>query len=469
MAIRPRVVVSIVRPGSTVCTMAAAKAATEIRTTATRWTPTENSVTPGSASKQVTISRVRINHGTPHTMGVGLPIDFAISGTQIFVDKCSSNGIGSFPIATESEVTGPIAILGFTSNQPAGISPHQRWATGILSDSAQVPNAVPASPGISYSNRGTDGTGQGWDAGWAVAWNVISPFFLVQQPPGALNWCIGCIGKATAASDGIFDSPNVLVKPASLYLEQLRERLGASALANIGYGNRVISAASFTPIVAPESIASFFGANLTVQTAEPTGSSLPTSLAGVSLQVVDSAGTTRTAPLFFASPTQLNFEVPPGTAAGTATFRILDPNNAEVASVTASVAKIAPSIFTADGSGSGVAAAFAIEVTADGTQTANLIFQCTSGGCTSTAIDLSVPTFLTLYGTGIRFRSSLAGVTATINGTSLPALYAGAQTVFAGLDQVNLQVPASLSGAGETNLVVTVDGQVANTVQVNIK
>jgi uncharacterized protein (TIGR03437 family) len=430
---------------------------------------TENSITTGSASKQVTISRVRIDHLTPHTAGVGLPIDFAISGTQIFVDRCSSTGAGSFPLATESEVTGPIAVLGFTSNQPAGISPHQRWATGILADSAQIPNAVSASPGISYSNRGTDGTGQGWDAGWAVAWNVTSPFFLVQAPPGALNWCIGCVGKATPASDGIFDSPNVLVKPASLYLEQLRERLGASALANIGYGNRIGSAASGGPVVAPESIASFFGANLTVDTAVPAGASLPTTLAGVSLQVIDSSKVSRTAPLFYASPTQLNFEVPAGTVSGTTTFRILDANNLEVASTTATVAKIAPSIFTADGTGSGVAAAFAIQVSPDGTQIAKLIFQCTTAGCTSVPIDLSLPTVLTLYGTGVRFRSSLPTVTATIGSTSAPVLYAGAQGFFAGLDQVNVQVPASLSGAGETTLVVTVDGQAANTVRLSIK
>ena len=38
-----------------------------------------------------------------------------------------------------------------------------------------------------------------------------------------------------AIPSGIFDSPNVPVTPASLYLEQLRERLGDQAPANIGY------------------------------------------------------------------------------------------------------------------------------------------------------------------------------------------------------------------------------------------
>lgn len=70
-----------------------------------------------------------------------------------------------------------------------------------------------------------------------MAWNVTLPYLLVEQPPGAMNWCIGCMGKQTELKgirNGIFDSPGKPVAPASLYLEQLRERLGEAA--NIGYG-----------------------------------------------------------------------------------------------------------------------------------------------------------------------------------------------------------------------------------------
>ena len=71
---------------------------------------------------------------------------------------------------------------------------------------------------------------------------------LIQQPPGAKNWCIGCTGRPTSdlvawqpdpdAGDSLRDLrvPGVQVRPASLYLEQLRERLGESAVKNIGYG-----------------------------------------------------------------------------------------------------------------------------------------------------------------------------------------------------------------------------------------
>ena len=38
-----------------------------------------------------------------------------------------------------------------------------------------------------------------------------------------------------------------------------------------------------------------------------------------------------------------------------------------------------------------------------------------------------------------------------------------------GLDQVNLRVPRSLIGRGEVDVVLTVDGKIANTLRVNIK
>jgi uncharacterized protein (TIGR03437 family) len=46
--------------------------------------------------------------------------------------------------------------------------------------------------------------------------------------------------------------------------------------------------------------------------------------------------------------------------------------------------------------------------------------------------------------------------------------YAGAQMSFDGLDQVNVQIPPSLRGRGQVDVVLTVDGQRANVVRVSI-
>jgi len=198
---------------------------------------TENGISIGPAVKRMTLQRVHIRHSQPHS-GSAAPADFSISGTQILLDRCSVDGEGTWPVVTQARVTGPIAILNFSGTATAGISPHQRWATGVLVDGAKLPNTNERHPGIAFSNRKTAGSGHGWDVGWAVAWNVSTPYFLVQQPPGAMNFCIGCTGQAVTQAgvpNGEFDSPNAPVDPVSLYLAQLKDRLGEQALANIGY------------------------------------------------------------------------------------------------------------------------------------------------------------------------------------------------------------------------------------------
>jgi uncharacterized protein (TIGR03437 family) len=44
----------------------------------------------------------------------------------------------------------------------------------------------------------------------------------------------------------------------------------------------------------------------------------------------------------------------------------------------------------------------------------------------------------------------------------------GPQPQFAGLDQLNVKIPHELAGRGEVDVVVTVDGQTANVVRVDL-
>ena len=132
-----------------------------------------------------------------------------------------------------------------------------------------------------------------------------------------------------------------------------------------------------------------------------------------------------------------------------------------------------PTLFAMNGAGSGVAAATAISVQAAAPQLQSPVpvFQCTNSVCTSVPINLGVdtPIYVTFYGTGIRNRSSLANVAVTINGVSVPVLYAGPSPNYTGLDQVNVGLLLSLRGSGESNVVLTVDGQTSNTVTINIQ
>jgi hypothetical protein len=197
---------------------------------------TQNGIVIGPGAKRLTLTNVRVTHSAAHS-GSAAPADFSLQGTQILVDRCSVSGEGTWPVVTQAEVTGPLVALNFTADH-GGVAPHQRWATGLLVDGGKFPGGTERRPGLAFSNRTTAGSGHGWDIGWAVGWNVSSPFLLVQQPPGALNWCIGCVGKAVTIGDipnGIFDSPGKMVDPASLYLHQLRDRIGPEAVRNIGY------------------------------------------------------------------------------------------------------------------------------------------------------------------------------------------------------------------------------------------
>jgi len=232
----------------------------------------------------------------------------------------------------------------------------------------------------------------------------------------------------------------------------------------IGADNmRLVSAASGVPGLAPSSIGTLFGTNLAGTVLGAGVQAPPKSLAGVTVIVKDSAGVSRSAPLYYVSPGQINFVVPDGTAAGLASVTVQSAGAADQ-TTTAAIAAVAPALFTADATGTGVAAALA------GSTALAPIFTCTASGCTAVPIAVGgAPVYLSLYGTGIRGRSSLAGVTCTIGGVSVPILYAGPQPSFAGLDQVNVQLPATLRGMGTADLLLSVDGQASNRVRVSIQ
>jgi len=235
-----------------------------------------------------------------------------------------------------------------------------------------------------------------------------------------------------------------------------------------------VSAASFSgAMLAPESIASLFGAGLASATQVAGGLPLPTIIAGSQVVVRDAAGVARPAPLFFVSPTQVNLLIPAGTATGVATVKAV-LNDGFVSCGLTTITNTAPGLFTANASGRGVGAAVALRVRPNGAQTYESVarFDPAQNIFVPVPIDLGPEgdqVFLILYGTGIRYHSGLANVTITIGGVAVGALYAGPVTGLEGLDQVNALLPRSLMGRGEVEVVLTVDGKVANIARVSVK
>ena len=234
-----------------------------------------------------------------------------------------------------------------------------------------------------------------------------------------------------------------------------------------------VSGASYRPIsVASGSIASLFGSQLTDRTEVAVGT-LPEELAGLNVAVVDGLGKSRAASLFFASASQINLLVPADVPAGGAVVRVYR-NGTLQSSGTINIAAVEPGLFSAAADGKGLAAATAVTVHPDLAQTAQPVARYDDGSQSWIAVPVVMPAdggsvVLSLFGTGIRNAGGVSAVSATVNGLSADVLFAGAQPEYAGLDQVNIRLPAALTGAGEVDVKVSVAGKAANVVRVAVQ
>lgn len=186
-----------------------------------------------SGARRITLTGVHATHTATVEKGAGYPSDFTIRGSQVLIDRCSSKGDGSFYVATLGSTATHNVVLHCEFQGRGAIQPHMYWSTALLIDSCRL-----AEGKIDFINRGSSGSGHGWAIGWGVVWNCTAKTFNIQQPPGAMNWCVGGVGeldKKASPKGQWLSSHGIPVEPASLYLAQLRERLGAQALTAIGY------------------------------------------------------------------------------------------------------------------------------------------------------------------------------------------------------------------------------------------
>jgi uncharacterized protein (TIGR03437 family) len=221
--------------------------------------------------------------------------------------------------------------------------------------------------------------------------------------------------------------------------------------------------------VAPESIATAFGAGMATSTAVASGSTLPTELGGVSIAVADSRGVSRAAALFAVFPNQVNFLVPEGTAAGTAVVTLRSGQATFAGNVT--VRPVAPALFSADGSGRGAAAATALRVLPSGERRDEpaLTFD-PDRGVLPVPLDLDAAkggVYVSLYGSG--WRGGTDAVQVTAGTREIPVAGAAAHPVYAGLDQLNIgPLPASLAERDVISLTVRAGGASSNPVALSL-
>ncbi|HEX4951556.1 MAG TPA: N-acetylmuramoyl-L-alanine amidase [Blastocatellia bacterium] len=233
-----------------------------------------------------------------------------------------------------------------------------------------------------------------------------------------------------------------------------------------------VSAASYQPAtsVASESLISAFGVNLTTETQSARDLPLPTTLADVTVKIKDSRGTEAAAPLFYVSPTQINYQIPPQLALGTATVTVTH-KSAITAVGTLDLTTVAPGLFTANANGVGAAAGVLQRRKADGSDVYEPLAQYDEGQKLFVPRQLDLRSaneqyFLTLFGTGIRFRNPALPVTSQIGGVEVEVLYAGEQKEYVGLDQVNLRLTPELIGKGQLDVILKVEGKSTNPISV---
>ena len=153
-------------------------------------------------------------------------------GTGNLFQRCYSEH-GRHDFVTGSRTTGPNVWLDCFSTQSTNdAGPHHRWSTGILLDNV-------ASRFLHVENRAQSGTGHGWSGAQVLFWNSAAEGVRCDAPTGAMSWTVGTAGAeqegqwVPAEPPGWWASQNRPVEPRSLYLQQLRDRLGRDAVAQV--------------------------------------------------------------------------------------------------------------------------------------------------------------------------------------------------------------------------------------------
>ena len=167
-----------------------------------------------ASGKRATVQDV-INLGHASKIKGGRRYSFMINGQLNLMQRCATFE-GRHEFVNQERAAGPnvfVDSVGFDSKLKSG--PHHRYAIANLYDN------VKSEKPMESRFRGNWGTGHGWAGTQTAFYNSIAPGFQVEAPPGGISWVLGSGPMAQASAR---------LKPASLYYQQVQDRLGKSAL-----------------------------------------------------------------------------------------------------------------------------------------------------------------------------------------------------------------------------------------------
>lgn len=164
-----------------------------------------------------------------------------VCSNNILFDRCyARNGRHHFVSNGVGSVSGFVVLNSISENPFAAAEGHRHWTTGMLFDNLTDIGTYPSARYVmGFYNRGDYGSGHGWSAAHSVLWNcdVSRPgrdaSILVEEPPTAQNYAIGCKGVVETGpfdqSLGYVEGTNQSAElvPNSLYEAQLLCRIDA--------------------------------------------------------------------------------------------------------------------------------------------------------------------------------------------------------------------------------------------------
>ena len=220
----------------------------------------------------------------------------------------------------------------------------------------------------------------------------------------------------------------------------------------------VTDAASYGPRVAPGSLATIFGSSLANSTASASGLPLPTTLGGARV-LIDGAAV----PLLYASPAQINFQVPRALGAGTSSLIVSSSSGGSSTAFLFTVTPEAPGIFQDSSNNAAAQSTDYQAITSKNPAAAGStvsVYLTGIGPVDNPVADGAAAPATPLAQATAKYSASIGGVSAKVS-------FLGLSPGFAGLAQANLEVPSTLA-AGTYPLTVTVGGLVSASAQLAV-
>jgi len=284
---------------------------------------------------------------------------------------------------------------------------------------------------------------------------------------GAVNYNTGAGPISVALGDFNGDGASDLVV-ANQNSNSVSILLGAANTPSITNGG-VVAAANYLPQMVPGMIASLFGSNLASGITTAGGLPLPAALGGVS---VSANGIL--APLFYVSPTQINFQLPWELMGQNQASIAVTTNGFATAPQTITLRTASPGVFSTNASGSGQGA---IQISNTATFAAPV-------GSLAQARPVNPGESITIYcsglgdvlprpvtGTASPFPPSTTVLTPSVSIGGVPALvtFSGLVPGFVGLYQINATVPLTAPTGAQVTVFVMIGGVTSNMVTIAVQ